>query len=428
MTQSRIVKVTGRRVWDSRGIPTVEAEVALAGGACGRAIAPAGTFKGRIESGELRDGGSRLGGLDVRRAVAHVQGEIAKALLGRDAMDQDGIDRILAALDGTPDKARLGANAIVAVSLANLHAAAAAHGLPLYAYLLDEDEVTLPLPQVQIFGGGARAHRPADVRDFMVMATGAASFDQALEWSGEVYRAAGSVMSEWGPAQGASDDGGLWPAFDSNEEALEALVSAIERAGLVPGEEMAIALDVAASELYEDGLYRLALDGVELDTDEMSDMLIGWLERYPIRSLEDPLAEDDLGGLARLTAAVGARVQIAGDDLLATDAARVRAAAAAGACNAVLLKPSQAGTVSETRAALEAARGAGWEAIVSARSGESEDTSIVHLAVGWGVGQLKVGAFRHSERMAKWNEGLRIEEAAGVAARFAGGPEGRLFR
>jgi len=428
MTDSRIVKVAGRRVWDSRGRPTVEAEVALASGARGRAIAPAGASRGRGEAVELRDGGSRLGGFDVRRATAHVNGEIAKALMGRDATDQEGVDETLVALDGTPDKGRLGANAIVAVSMANLHAAAAAHGLPLYAYLLDEEEVTLPLPEIQIFGGGAPADRRVDIRDFMVMAIGAGSFDQALEWTGEVYRAAGPIMREWGTLQGVTDEGGLWPAFDSNEEALDALVGAIERAGLVPGEEMAISLDIAASEFYEDGLYRLALDGVELDSDEMIDMLIGWLDRYPIRSIEDPLAEDDADGLARFTAAVGERVQVVGDDFLVTSAARVREAAEIGACNAMLLKPSQAGTVSETRAALDAAREAEWGAIASARAGESEDTTIVHLAVGWGIGQLKVGSFARSERMAKWNEGLRIEEAAGARARFAGGPEGRLFR
>ncbi len=425
MTDSRIVKLIGRRVWDSRGRPTVEAEVVLASGARGRAIAPAGASTGSGEAVELRDGGSRLGGFDVRRAVANVNGEIAKAVLGRDATDQEALDEALVALDGTPDKSRLGANALVAVSMANLHAAAAAHGLPLYAYLLDEEEVTLPLPEIQIFGGGAHARRRVDVQDFMVMAIGAGSFDQALEWTAEVYRAAGLLMEEWGSLQGVADEGGYWPAFDSNEEALDALVSAIERAGLVPGEEMAISLDIAASEFREGGLYRLALDGVELDADEMSDMLIGWLDRYPIHSIEDPLAEDDAEGMVRFTAAVGERVQIVGDDFLVSNAARVQAAADMGACNAVLLKPNQAGTVSETRAALEAARAAEWGAIVSARSGESEDATIVHLAVGWGVPQLKVGSFARSERMAKWNEGLRIEEAAGARARFAAG---RLFR
>ncbi|HUC62998.1 MAG TPA: phosphopyruvate hydratase [Alphaproteobacteria bacterium] len=420
MSDSRIAQVIGRRVWDSRGRPTVEAEVILGSGARGRAIAPAGASRGRNEAAEHRDGGARLGGLDVRQAVAHVNGEIARAIMGRDATDQDSVDATLIALDGTEDKSRLGGNAIVAVSLATLQAAAASHGLPLYAYLLDEDEVTLPLPEIQIFGGGRHAERRVDVQDFMVAAVGAGSFDQALEWTAEVYRAAGDLLRERGRLQGVADEGGYWPAFGSNEEALDALVTSIERAGLVAGEEMAISLDIAASELYRDGLYRLALDRSELDSDEMIDMLIGWLERYPIASIEDPLAEDDPDGLARFATEVGARVQIVGDDLLVTSAERVRWAAERGLCNAVLLKPNQAGTVSETRAALDAARAVGWGSIVSARSGESEDTSIVHLAVGWGVRQLKVGSFARSERMAKWNEALRIEELAGPRARFAG--------
>jgi len=424
MSDSRIAQVIGRRVWDSRGRPTVEAEVILGSGARGRAIAPAGASRGRNEAAEHRDGGARLGGLDVRQAVAHVNGEIARAIMGRDATDQDSVDATLIALDGTEDKSRLGGNAIVAVSLATLQAAAASHGLPLYAYLLDEDEVTLPLPEIQIFGGGRHAERRVDVQDFMVAAVGAGSFDQALEWTAEVYRAAGDLLRERGRLQGVADEGGYWPAFGSNEEALDALVTSIERAGLVAGEEMAISLDIAASELYRDGLYRLALDRSELDSDEMIDMLIGWLERYPIASIEDPLAEDDPDGLARFATEVGARVQIVGDDLLVTSAERVRWAAERGLCNAVLLKPNQAGTVSETRAALDAARAVGWGSIVSARSGESEDTSIVHLAVGWGVRQLKVGSFARSERMAKWNEALRIEELAGPRARFAGAGTG----
>ncbi len=420
MSDSRIAEVIGRRVWDSRGNPTVEAEIVLAGGARGRAIAPAGASRGSNEAVELRDGGARLGGLDVRQAVAHVNGEIGRAIMGRDATDQESVDETLVALDGTAEKSRLGGNAMVAVSLATLQAAAASHGLPLYAYLNDEDEVTLPLPEIQIFGGGRHAEGRVDVQDFMVTAVGAGSFDQALEWTAEVYRAAGDILRGRGRLQGVADEGGYWPAFATNEEALDALVASIERAGLVPGEEMALSLDIAASELYSDGLYRLALDKSELDSDEMIDMLIGWLDRYPIVSIEDPLAENDADGLARFTAAVGGRVQIVGDDYLVTSAERVREAAERGICNAVLLKPNQAGTVSETRAALDAARNAGWGAIVSARSGESEDTSIVHLAVGWGVRQLKVGSFARSERMAKWNEALRIEEEAGPRGRFAG--------
>jgi len=424
VSETRIVGVHGRRVWDSRGRPTVEAEVRLAGGAVGRAIAPAGVSTGSGEAVELRDGGARFGGRDVRGAVAAIDGEIARALTGHDAADQTAIDRVLIELDGTADKRRLGGNALVAVSMAGLHAAAAAAGRPLYQHLLGEigSEVLLPAPEIQIFGGGAHAGRRVDIQDFMVVAPAARSFDQALESIAEVYRAAGELMAERGQLQGVADEGGFWPAFDSNEAALDTLMRAIERAGFAPGQEIALSLDIASSEFGENGRYRLALDGRTLDSDAMAEMLVGWLDRYPIVSIEDPLAEDDAEGLRRFTAAVGDRVQIVGDDFLVTNAERVREAAAQGACNAVLIKPNQAGTVSETKAALDAARAAGWDAIVSARSGETEDVTIVHLAVGWGVGQLKVGSFARSERMAKWNEALRIEEALGPRARLAAWP------
>jgi enolase len=422
MNDTRIAGVHGRRVWDSRGRPTVEAELRLAGGAVGRAIAPAGASTGSGEAIELRDGGARLGGRDVQCAVAAINGEIAAALTGQDAADQGAIDRLLIALDGTPQKRRLGGNALVAASMAALHAAANAAGRPLYAHLLgDTAEAVLPLPEIQIFGGGAHAGRRVDIQDFMVVAPAARNFDQALEWTAEVYRAAGELMAERGLLQGVADEGGFWPAFDSNEAALDALMRAIERAGFTPGQEMSISLDIAASEFHENGLYRLARDGRTLDSDGMAEMLIGWLDRYPIVSIEDPLGEHDGEGWRRFTAAVGDRVQIVGDDFLVTNAERVQSAAALGACNAVLVKPNQAGTVSEAKAALDRARAAGWGAIVSARSGETEDVTIVHLAIGWGVGQLKVGSFARSERMAKWNEALRIEEALGPRARFAGG-------
>jgi len=421
VSDTRIAGVRGRRVWDSRGRPTVEAEVRLTGGAVGRAIAPAGASTGSGEAIELRDGGTRLGGRDVQRAVAAINGAIAATLAGHDAADQAAIDLTLIDLDGTSQKRRLGGNTLVAVSMAVLHAAAAASGKPLYSHLLgDSGEAVLPLPEIQIFGGGAHAGRRVDIQDFMIVAPAAGSFDQALEWTAEVYRAAGEIMTERGLLQGVADEGGFWPAFDSNEAALDALLQAIERAGFTPGQEIAISLDIASSEFHRDGYYRLALDGRALDTDGMAEMLLGWLDRYPIVSIEDPLAEDDPEGLRRFTAAAGRRVQIVGDDFLVTDAARVRAAAAAGQCNAVLIKPNQAGTVTEAKAALDAAREAGWGAIVSARSGETEDVTIVHLAVGWGAGQLKVGSFARSERMAKWNEALRIEEALGPRARFAG--------
>jgi enolase len=394
--------------------------VTLAGGARGRAIAPAGASRGANEAADRRDGGARLGGMDVAGAVANVNGAIARALAGMDALEQAAVDAALVSLDGTPNLARLGGNATTAVSLAVLQAAAAAAGAPLYRYLAGTGAVRLPLPEIQIFGGGAHAGRRVDVQDFMVMPLGAASFDSALEMTAEVYRAAGELMRDAGKLAGVADEGGWWPAFDTNEEALDWLVRAIERAGFAPGAEVAISLDIAASEFGRGGTYRLGLEGRTLDSDGMSEMLERWLARYPIVSIEDPLAEDDAEGLARFTRAVGARVQVIGDDFLVTNARRVAAAAARGACNAVLVKPNQAGTLTAAHAALTAGKRAGWGTIVSARSGESEDVAIAHLAVGWDAGQLKVGSFARSERMAKWNEVLRIEAGEGAKARFAG--------
>jgi len=416
---SEIASVHGRRVWDSRGKPTVEVDVTLASGARGRAIAPAGASTGRNEALDLRDGGTRFGGADVLKAVGHVNDEIAQALRGLDARDQAGVDAKLIALDGTPNKSRLGANATVATSMAVLHAAAADARIPLYAYLLGDKPAVLPIPEVQIFGGGAHAGRRVDIQDFMVVAPKARTFAEALEWTAEVYRAAGAFMKERGLLQGVADEGGFWPAFDSNEAALDALVASIERAGFTPGNDVAISLDIAASEFHRNGAYRLALDNRALDSDAMAAMLIDWLDRYPIISIEDPLAEDDIDGMTAFTKAVGDRVQIVGDDFLVTDAARLKRAAALPACNAILIKPNQVGTISEAYAAVEAARAHGYGAIVSARSGETEDVTILHLAVGWNVLQLKVGSFARSERMAKWNEGLRIEESLQNKAQFA---------
>ena len=415
-----IVRVSARRVWDSRGRPTVEAEVHLPGGVLGRATAPAGASTGRGEALDLRDGGDAFGGYDVTRAIRQVRDVLDPALRGLDVSDQAGLDRVLIDLDGTPDKRRLGGNACIAVSMAALHATAVAARQPLWRYLLGEEPALLPLPEIQIFGGGAHAGRRVDVQDFMVMAVGAGSFAEALDWTAEVYRAAGARMAAAGRLQGVADEGGYWPAFDTNEEALEFLVRAIEDSGRVPGDEVAISLDVAASELYRDGRYHLGLERRAVDADGLGDLLTGWIDRYPILSVEDPLAEDDHAGMRRFTAAVGGRVQVVGDDYLVTDAARVERAARDGACNALLVKPNQAGTVTETRAALDAARRAGMGTIVSARSGETEDVTIAHLAVGWRSGQLKVGSFARSERMAKWNEVLRIEEALAGTAQFAG--------
>lgn len=421
MTETSIAFVYARQVWDSRGRPTVEADVMLENGAVGRAIAPAGASTGSGEAVDLRDGGEAFGGYGVRQAVANVNEAIAFAVTGMDAANQAALDARLIALDGTPNKSRLGANAIVAVSMAAAHAAAQAAELPLFRYLADDDVSLIPLPQVQIFGGGAHAGRRVDIQDFMIMCPQAESFAQAMEWTAEVYRTAGSLMAEAGHLAGVADEGGWWPAFSTNEQALDTLVRAIERAGFRPGEQVGIALDVAASEFGHDGRYKLALEDRELDSAGMIALLSGWIARYPILSIEDPLAEDDAEGFAAFTRLHGKSLQIVGDDFLVSDAARVRAAAAAGAANTVLLKPNQCGTLSETLDAWEAAKQARFAAIVSARSGETEDTTIVHLAVGWAVGQLKVGSFARGERMAKWNEMLRIEEALGSRARFAGG-------
>jgi enolase len=424
VTDFAIAALAGRRVWDSRGNPTVEVEVRLADGAVGRAIAPAGASRGTREAIDLRDGGTKLQGMDVRHALANVADLIAPRLINENAADQQGVDAALIALDGTEQKSRLGGNAMVATSLAVLHAAAAGKGIPLWRHVADLCGRTpsLPLPEIQIFGGGAHAGRRVDVQDFMVMVPGAGSFDEALEVTSEIYRAAGVIMKDRGHQAGVADEGGWWPVFRSNEEALETLVRAIERAGEKPGDRVVISLDIAASEFGADGRYRLALDDRELDSGEMIALLGRWIEAYPIASIEDPLAEDDPAGMVAFTKAYGKRVQIIGDDFLVTNARLVDAAADSQACNAVLIKVNQAGTVSEAIACFDTASRRGYQSIVSARSGESEDVSICHLAVGMNAGQLKVGSFTRSERMAKWNECLRIGEALGPQAFVGGAP------
>jgi enolase len=397
----------------------VEAEVHTARG-WGRAITPAGASTGSGEARELRDGGRRLRGLDVSQAVANVNGPIAQALIGRDVSDQAAIDQAMIALDGTPNKGRLGANGIVAVSLATAQAAAQAAGLPLWQHLAHAvpsgSAPRLPLPEVQIFGGGAHAGARVDLQDFLLVAPGAKSFAQAIEWTAEVYHAAGARMAARGSVFGVADEGGWWPDFNGTEAAIETLTRAIEDTGLSAPNQVAIALDVASTQFFDGQHYTLKLDGRKLSREAFCDLLVSWIDAYPIVSVEDPFAENDAEGMRAFTARCGERLQIVGDDFLVTDAARIREAARTGCCNTALLKPNQIGTVTETLAAWQAAREAGWGAIVSARSGESEDVSIVHLAVGWGVPQLKVGSFARSERMAKWNEALRIEEQLADAA------------
>ncbi|WP_428681514.1 phosphopyruvate hydratase [Sphingopyxis sp.] len=417
---SRIASVTGRQLWDSRGRPTVEAEVVLESGAIGRAIAPAGASRGAHEAIDLRDGGTAFGGFGVNRAVAGIGSEIAGAITGMDARDQASVDAVLCALDNTLNKARLGANAIVSVSMAVLHAAAADAREPLWRYLADGQKVRVPLPEIQIFGGGAHAGRRTDVQDFMIMCPNAGSFRRALEITDDVYRAAGRLMAAKGPLTGVADEGGWWPNFASNEDALDTLTKAIEASGHRAGEDVFISLDIAANELGDADGYELALDDRKLSGEEMAARIIEWAKRYPILSIEDPAGQDDWTTMIAVTAAIGETVQIIGDDVLVTNAARVERAGEAAVCNAALIKVNQVGTVTEAKAALDAAVARGWGAIVSARSGESEDVTIAHLATGWNAGQLKVGSFTRSERMAKWNEMLRIEESMGADAVFAG--------
>ncbi len=417
---ARILEIKGRQVWDSRGRATVEAEVVVGRGttplAIGRAIAPAGASTG---SGEAK-------AIEAARAVHNVNTRIRDALRAASTADQEAIDRRLIELDGTPDKSRLGANAMVAVSLACAQADAASQKIPLWKKLAGNRRVAMPVPQIQIFGGGAHAGARVDVQDYMIVCVGAGSFREALEWTAQVYAAAGARLARRGALHGVADEGGYWPSFKSNEEGLAELVGAIADAGLEPGIDVAIALDLAATQLYRGGAYHLALENRQLSSEQLHAMLLRWIERYPIVSIEDPFAEHDAAAMQAFTRAAGARVQVVGDDFFVTDAARLKKGIEKGICNTVLLKPNQVGTLTETLACWDAAREAGYRAIVSARSGESEDVAIVHLAVGWGVGQLKVGSFSRSERMAKWNEGLRIEESLGTRALLY--PAGKLFK
>ena len=418
-SETQISSVKAFRVWDSRGRPTIEVEVNLRGGGFGRGITPAGASRGTNEAIELRDGGEHEGGLGVQRAIKQVNELIAPALIGKDARDQRAIDELMLALDGTPNKSRLGGNAMVATSMAVLFASANAQQQPLWSYLAQGKPVRMPLPEIQIFGGGAHADRRVDIQDFMVMPVGAQSFDEALVICADVYRAAGAIMARRGSRMGVADEGGWWPDFRSNEEALDTLALAIHEAGHDDGTAL-ISLDFAASEFGKGGRYRLGLESRDFSSDEWIAQVDAWISRYPIISIEDPVSEDDQQGMRRITELLGTKVQIIGDDFLVTSATRVDAARADGCCNAVLIKPNQAGTITETLAALERGKAAGWGTIVSARSGETEDIIISHLAVGWNAGQLKVGSFARSERMAKWNEALRIERAHPQIQGFAG--------
>ena len=407
---TQIHDVIAREIWDSRGRPTLEVDVKLTGGVCGRAVAPAGASMGNAEAVELRDGGDRLAGLGVRRAVEVVEQQVAAALHGVDITDTGVVDARLIALDADPQKSHVGGNVVTAVSMAAAHAAANVSGMPLWRWLTAGNPVCVPLPEIQIFGGGAHAGGRVDIQDYMVIAMGADNYAQALEWTADVYRSAGALLERNGRRHGVADEGGYWPAFDNNEQGLEFLTQAIEDTGLVPGDDVGIALDVAASELWRDPYYVLNSEQRYCDRDEWLEMLCSWVQRYAVVSVEDPCAEHDLEGMRQFTDAVGCGVQVVADDVVVTSAARIHDAAEQGAGNAALIKPNQVGTLTEARAAVDATRDVGWGAIASARSGDTEDTTIVHLAVGWGLPQLKIGALARGERTAKWNEGLRIAE------------------
>ena len=421
---SKITSLKGRRVWDSRGVPTVEAEITLNNGKRGLAIAPSGASRGTREALELRDGGNKLGGKDVQSALSHLNGPIAEKLVGMNINAQHEIDDALISLDPSPLKETMGGNAIIAASLAALHAAAADHDLPLWQHIAKTYQKTpiLPLPEIQIFGGGAHAGRRVDIQDFMIMVPGASSFDEAMEVTSEVYFAAGDIMAQRGKRAGIADEGGWWPLFDSNEEALETLVQAIEKSGEKPGDRVVISLDIAASEFGKNGTYKLALEDRILNSDEFISLLGQWINDYPIASIEDPLGEDDPEGMIAFTQKFSADLQIIGDDYLVTNADFINKAAEDKAVNSALIKFNQVGTVTEAIDAFDAATNAGWTSIVSARSGETEDATISHLSTGLGAGQLKVGSFQRSERMVKWNEVIRIQDQIGKENYAAGAP------
>jgi enolase len=421
--------VDAHEILDSRGNPTVEVAVVLDDGSLGRAAVPSGASTGAHEAVELRDGDqARYGGKGVRNAVSNVVEVIGEALIGEDAADQAAVDALLLELDGTPNKGRLGANAILGVSLACAHAAAAAYGLPLYRYLGGAGARTLPVPMLNILNGGRHALDSTDFQEFMVMPVGFDTFGEALRAGTEVFHALRAELHDRGLATGQGDEGGFAPSLESNEAAIETVLRAIERAGYRPGEQVAIALDPATTELVGDGepdaeaqlTYRLAKEGRALRTSEMVDLWADWVARYPIVSIEDGLAEDDWPGWQTLTQRIGDRCQLVGDDLFVTNPVRLRRGIEEGAANAVLVKLNQIGTLSETLEAVSLARGRGWAAVISHRSGETEDTTIADLAVATGTGQIKTGAPSRSERVAKYNRLLRIEAELGAAARYPG--------
>jgi enolase len=417
---SRIDRVHARQILDSRGNPTVEVEVALRSGAHGHAAVPSGASTGEFEATELRDGGERWNGKGVARAVAGVDGEIAAAVIGLDASDQEALDRTLIELDGTPNKSRLGANAILGVSLAAAHAQAAEEGLALWRYLGGEAARVLPVPMLNVLNGGAHADNRVDFQEFMIVPCGAPSFSECLRMGVEVFHALKRTLHDRGLATAVGDEGGFAPDLDSNEDALRMLIAGIEAAGYEPGADVAIALDPATSELYREGAYVLEHEGRKLSAAELADYWAELAARYPIVSIEDGMDEQDWDGWKALTERVGEHVQLVGDDLFVTNTERLGRGIELGVANSILIKVNQIGTLSETLAAVSLAREAGYTAVMSHRSGETEDVTIADLAVATGCGQIKTGAPSRSDRVAKYNQLLRIEEQLGADAEFPG--------
>ncbi|RSS43309.1 phosphopyruvate hydratase [Streptomyces sp. WAC07061] len=413
--------VTARRVIDSRGNPTVEVDVVLTDGSLGRAAVPSGASTGAREAVELRDGDSaRWHGKGVDRAVAHVNGEIAAAVRGRDAADQAGLDALLVELDGTPTKSRLGANAVLGVSLAAAKAAAAAHRQPLYRYLGGADAHLLPLPMMNIVNGGAHADNPLDFQEFMIAPVGAETFAEAVRMGSEVFHTLRRDLLAAGHSTGVGDEGGFAPSLRTAEEALDFVVTAVERSGYRPGTDIALIMDPASSEFFRDGVYDYQGEGVRRTPSENADYLAKLIDAYPVVSIEDPMAENDWEGWRELTARVGDRCQLTGDDLFCTNETLLREGIRTGAGNSVLIKVNQIGTLTEALATVATAHAAGWTAVMSHRSGETEDTTIADLAVATGCGQIKTGSLSRSDRTAKYNQLIRIEEELGDAARYAG--------
>ena len=418
---SAIIDVIAREILDSRGNPTVEADVLLESGELGRAAVPSGASTGSREAIELRDGDkSRYRGLGVLNAVEHVNTEICEAIIGLDVEDQALIDRTLCELDGTENKSRLGANAMLAVSMACARAAAEAVGLPLYRYLGGAAPMQLPVPMMNIINGGAHANNNIDMQEFMIIPVGAPSFREAVRYGAEVFHALKKLLDEAGMATTVGDEGGFAPNLESHEAALKLIVQAIEKAGFVPGVDVAIGVDCASSEFYKDGVYHLESENLKLSATQLTDYLAAWCDKYPIISIEDGMAENDWDGWKILTDKLGTRVQLVGDDLFVTNAKILNEGIAKGIANSILIKVNQIGTLSETFQAIEAAKRAGYTVVISHRSGETEDTTIADLAVATNALQIKTGSLSRSDRMAKYNQLLRIEEELGDSASYPG--------